>query len=132
MVNYYHKLKGGRGMTFGEQLSAYRVKAKLTLRDFAAKVGYDASNISKVERDRINPPAGGIILRKWGLALGLADGSNELKNFVSDGLAVRIKKATLSDDSLDELMPAFFRAVNNKQIDPSTYDQLRELLKKHL
>lgn len=119
-------------MTFGEQLAKYRVKAGLTLRDFASTVEYDASNISKIERGRINPPAGGIILRKWGAALGLKPGSEEFDNFVSSGLSVRIKKATLSDGEAEKLMPAFFRAVNNKNIDPETYKKLRELLKTHL
>ena len=119
-------------MDFGELLAEYRKKANLTLRDFAGKIGYDPSNISKVERGRINPPAGGVILRKWGNAVGLKPGSLELEEFIAKGLSVRIKKATLSDGEVEKLMPAFFRAVDNKNVDPETYEKLRAILKNHL
>jgi transcriptional regulator with XRE-family HTH domain len=119
-------------MEFGELLAHYRRKANLTLRDFAEKVAYDPSNISKIERGRINPPAGGIILRKWGVAVGLKPGSLELEEFVAKGLSVRIKKVTLSDGEIEKLMPAFFRAIDNKSIDPETYEKLKAVLKTHI
>lgn len=119
-------------MNFGEQLAKYRQEANLTLRDFAKIVDYDSSNISKIERGRINPPAGGIILRKWGLAVGLKSGSPELDEFIAEGLSVRIKKITLSDSEVDKLMPAFFRTVDNKKVDPETYEKLRAVLKANM
>lgn len=119
-------------MNFGEMLAEYRKNAGLTLRDFAEKVDYDSSNISKIERGRINPPAGGIILKKWGQALGLKPSSRELEDFIANGLSARIAKATLSDEEVERLMPAFFRTVDNRRVDPDTYEKLKRILKANI
>ncbi len=119
-------------MDFGQQLSSYRKKAGLTLREFSRLVGYDASNISKVERGVLPPPTAGLVLRKWAAMLGLSPESHEFSNFVSSGLAVRAKKHVRSDSELEALMPAFFRTVGNKKIDPETYRKLKALLRKNI
>lgn len=119
-------------MDFGQQLSHYRKNAGLTLRDFSKLVGYDSSNISKVERGMLPPPAAGIVLRKWATALGLHPESQEFADFVSRGLTVRLKKHVKSDGEIEMLMPAFFRTVGNKKVDPETYEKLKALLKKNV
>ncbi len=119
-------------MDFGQQLSHHRKGAGLTLREFSKLIGYDSSNISKIERGVLPPPAAGIVLRKWAGALGLKSGSREFNNFVSSGLATRFKKQTKSDEELQALMPAFFRTVGNKRVDPETYEKLMAILRANM
>lgn len=119
-------------MEFGEKLAQYRQAANLTLREFAREVGYDASNVSKVERGKIHPPAAGLVLRKWGMVLGLEMGSEKLEDFVACGLAVRIRKTTITDAEIDKLMPAFFRTIGNKKLDPASYEKLKAILRSNM
>jgi transcriptional regulator with XRE-family HTH domain len=119
-------------MEFGEQLSQYRKDADLTLREFSKLTGYDSSNISKVERGLLPPPPASIVLRKWAAVLKLKPGSRETNAFVSAGLATRFKKQVKSDRELEALMPAFFRTVGNKKVDPDTYEKLKALLRKNV
>lgn len=119
-------------MTFGELLSGYRKKANLTLREFAQAVGYDSSNISKIERGVLAPPPAGLVLRKWASALGLGSESQECMDFISAGLAARIKRQTKTDAEIEALMPAFFRTVNNRRIDPAAYEELKAILRANM
>lgn len=48
--------------TFGEKLRTMRRAAKVTQRELARKVGVDFSYISKLENDRLPPPAADTIL----------------------------------------------------------------------
>jgi len=119
-------------MDFGQKLTLYRKRAGLTLRDFSKLVGYDASNISKVERGKLAPPAAGLVLRKWATALSLRTDTHEFTDFVASGLTARVNKHIRTDEEMEVLMPAFFRTVGNKTIDPVTYEKLKALLKQHL
>lgn len=49
--------------TFGEKLRALRRAAKITQRELAERVGVDFSYISKLENDRLPPPAAETVIR---------------------------------------------------------------------
>lgn len=119
-------------MNFGELLSDHRKAGGLTLREFSKLVGYDSSNISKIERGILTPPQSTITLRNWAKALGLDQASKETAVFIASGMAARVKRHVKTDSELDALMPAFFRAVNNKRVDPETYKKLKALLRDNL
>jgi transcriptional regulator with XRE-family HTH domain len=129
VVKSYHSR---RIMEFGEQLAQYRKDAGLTLREFSKLTGYDSSNVSKVERGLLPPPPASIVLKKWASVLGLEPDSREANSFISAGLATRFNKQVKSDKELEALMPAFFRTVGNKKLDPDTYEKLKALLRRNV
>ena len=53
--------------TFGERLRELRKAKKLSQRELADRVGVDFSYISKVENDRLPPPAGDTIVKICGI-----------------------------------------------------------------
>ncbi|MFT5031488.1 MAG: transcriptional regulator with XRE-family HTH domain [Candidatus Binatia bacterium] len=109
---------------FNETIKQLRIEKRLTLRDFCAHVGLDASNWSKVERG-VNPPPGDADL------LGrLADffeltGDEKLKFIDSAALQRREIPADVADNEiLQKALPAFFRAARGHQLSET---ELRDL-----
>jgi transcriptional regulator with XRE-family HTH domain len=71
---------------FGELFKKLRMEGNESLREFCLKHGYDPGNISKLERGRLAPPQSQDKLVDYGLALGLAPESEEMREFVDTGL----------------------------------------------
>lgn len=44
-------------MTFGDQLRQWRIESRINQRDLASRVGIDYTYLSKIENDRLPPPA---------------------------------------------------------------------------
>lgn len=61
------------GKTFGQKLQELRRSAGLSQRDLAEQVGVDFSYISKVENDRLPPPAADTIVKICGVLGASAD-----------------------------------------------------------
>jgi len=59
--------------TFGQKLQEMRRSAELSQRDLAEQVGVDFSYISKVENDRLPPPAADTIVKICGVLGAPAD-----------------------------------------------------------
>jgi transcriptional regulator with XRE-family HTH domain len=62
---------------FGKTMYELRIKKGITLREMCRKVNYDPSNLSKIERGKIAPPADKKTLEVWARALGIKKGSKE-------------------------------------------------------
>lgn len=116
---------------FGQLLKDYRVKAGLTLREFAGKADYDVSNLSKIERGLLPPPPGNLIIRKWARILGLSKNSHSYQELLDTAVVSRtLAPNGVPPKDLARYLPAFYRTLRNRHKDKESYLKLIELLKK--
>jgi len=118
-------------LKFGETLKELRIKNNLSLREVCKKVGYDASNWSKIERGKISPPSDETILRKWAENLGLEKDTNKYIEFIDQAIIAQgiIPGDILEKQSAIDCLPAFFRTLRNKKPTKEEIDRLIELLR---
>lgn len=115
---------------FGEMFKRLRIDSVgQTLRAFCLANGFDAGNISKLERGRMAPPESVDILTEYACALGLEDGSEEWTAFFDLAAAERGKMPAdlMEDEQLLSKLPVLFRALRDKK---ANGDDLDELVKK--
>ena len=134
MVNYYHNYMEVVSMgNFGKRFKDYRLKNGLSLREFCSKNEIDASNLSKMERGVLIPPRE--TLERYVLALGLSKESDEWYE-LHDLAATekgQIPSDIVSDEFINERMPAFFRAARaTKGIEDGEElsEKLKEIIRK--
>lgn len=120
-----------RRLNFGEKLTKYRQEAGYTLREFSREADYDPSNVSKIERGVIAPPASRLTLRKWAKILKLDETSANYNDFVSAGVVTKFTRQLKTDKELVKLLPAFCRTIDNKKVDPGTYKKLLAILRQN-
>ena len=113
---------------FGTFVKELRLKADLTLREFCRRLGEDASNWSKVEREKLPPPRDDAKLKKIAVILGIDEQSDEWNTLydlahVDSG---KIPGYIMSDAEVMKTLPLFFRTVGSTK--PSS-DELRELIR---
>lgn len=102
---------------FGHLLREYRREADLTLREFAERAEMDPGNLSKIERDRLDPPQHPEILNRLCLALGQALDAPRAQR-LRDLAAVqtgRIPSDILGNDEVMRWLPCLLRAVHERQ-----------------
>ena len=112
---------------FGEFVKEMRFKADLSLREFCRQLGEDASNWSKVEREKLSPPRDKTKLKNIASILDIKEDSKDWLNLfdlasIDTG---KIPDYITSDKELMKTMPIFFRTVGS--IKPSSND-LKELI----
>ncbi len=73
---------------FGKLFREYRRKVRKTLRAFCRETGLDPSNVSKVERGRLNPPTGEK-LKRYAVGVGIEPGSAEWQKLQDAAAACR-------------------------------------------
>lgn len=117
------------GTYFGE---LRRRKTNLSLREWCKEHGFDAGNISKMERGRLPPPPTYEKLGEYARALGLEEASDEWFELL-DRAAVARKEvpADLQEDQrLMDLMPVLFRAYRAEACgeEPISDERLKKLL----
>jgi transcriptional regulator with XRE-family HTH domain len=112
---------------FGNYFKELRIKTGLTLRAFCQEHGYDAGNLSKLERGLLPPPHGEEKLTEYAKSLGVRPGSDEWYEFFDRAAAARgeLPKSLLSDDEVLEKLPLLFRTLRGK---PVSAEKLRELI----
>lgn len=111
-------------MNFGTHIKDLRIRAGLTLRTFASRLGIDASNWSKIERGIIPPPnPDDLIMRITGIIKTEAGDIQTLHD-----LAALARKELpgdlMGDEALLAKMPAFFRAMKGREYTPEDMDKL--------
>lgn len=118
-------------LKFGETLKELRIKSNLSLREVCKKVGYDASNWSKIERGKISPPSDETILQKWAENLGLKKNTSAYIEFIDQAVIAQgiIPGDILEKQSATDCLPAFFRTLRNKKPTKEEIDHLIELLR---
>lgn len=109
-----------RRLAFGDRLAALRTDAGLQAKDLAARLGWDASKVSKIERGRQMPTDADLVA--W---LGAVDATDEVIHQLRSGLReLRIMRDTWrrqlraghrvrqEQDARDERAAAVIRAVD--------------------
>lgn len=117
------------GTYFGE---LRRRNTKLSLREWCGEHGFDAGNVSKMERGKLLPPPSYEKLGEYARALKVEEGSDEWFEFLDRAAASRREvPADLQDDEqLMDLMPVLFRAYRNEagSGEPISDERLKKLL----
>jgi transcriptional regulator with XRE-family HTH domain len=119
--------------SFGTYFSELRRRnAGLSLREWCAEHGFDAGNVSRMERDLAPPPASYEKLGEYARALRMEEYSDEWFEFLDAAARARREfPADLkADEELMDLMPVLFRAYRQEAAsgEPISEDGLRRLL----
>ena len=102
-----------------------------TVREFARESGLDLAYVSRLENGVILPPKDGEKLARLANALGIVEGSEEWQEFMD---LAAIAKNELPEDLRDDervakVLPAFYRAMRDKDMDEEELQRLLELIK---
>jgi len=111
---------------FGEFFRACRLRKEIPLRSFCRDNGFDAANISRLERGRISPPTSRQKLEEYANALGLKMGSDEWLEFYDLAAAERgrIPADILNDRQLLPKLPLVFRTLRGEKVSGKKLDDL--------
>ncbi|NJO93347.1 MAG: helix-turn-helix transcriptional regulator [Hydrococcus sp. RM1_1_31] len=118
----YNQIAGGNnGKTFGQILKELRRAKGVSQRNLAEKVGVDFSYISKIENDRLPPPAADTIVR---ICEALSVPPDEL-------LSTTGKMPTSAKEMIGTSSAAlqFIREAEEMKLSESEWEQLVEKLK---
>ena len=115
--------------SFGEFFANQRrTRAKMSLRQFCQKHGFDAGNLSRLERGRMAVPQSRDVLERYAEALGIQRGSDDWYEFFDRAAAEsgRIPSDLLADGELAPKLPVLFRAL--RADDATDEEKLKELM----
>jgi len=117
---------------FGNYFKGLRIKRRMTLRQFCEKFGFDAGNISKLERGLLPPPQSREKLEQYAQALGLKKGTTTWYEFFDLAAASRgqIPEEILRDDKLVAKLPVLFRTLRGERVPEEKLDELMEVIRK--
>lgn len=117
---------------FGELLKQRRREKGFTLREFAARAGMDAGNLSKLERGKLDPPQDKEILDRLCGALGYEP--DDLRGVELRDLAAvqtgRIPSDILQDKQMMESLPRLLRTVHERRLSGAHIDRLIDLVRR--
>jgi transcriptional regulator with XRE-family HTH domain len=116
---------------FGEYFRELRARLNMPLRQFCIANGYDAGNISKLERGLLPPPSEEK-LGDYAHALRIKKGSDEWINFFDLAAVARreIPADIMADAQLVKRLPLVFRTLRGQKVDERNLDALVEKIKK--
>ncbi len=114
-------------MSFGAFFKALRLKTNKTLRQFCEVYGFDAGNISKLERDLLSPPQSREKLKVYAQALKIKPGDKAYLEFFDRASLATQQFFThkISDQALLDKLPVLFRTLDNKEL---TLDKLNRII----
>lgn len=117
---------------FGEYFRELRGRVNMPLRQFCLANGYDAGNISKLERGLLPPPTSEEKLRDYADALRIKEGSEEWVNFFDLAAVSRreIPSDIMADEQLVKRLPLVFRTLRGQKVDEKNLDALVDKIKK--
>jgi transcriptional regulator with XRE-family HTH domain len=120
--------------SFGEFFSAKRKALGKTLREFCRENGFDAPNLSRIERGLQTPPQGKEKRLQYSRALGIKEGSDEWLEFcdLATISAGKIPAGIVSDKELMDQVPILFRFIKKEGVDKEKIEELLNALKKEL
>jgi transcriptional regulator with XRE-family HTH domain len=115
-------------MNFGSFIKENRLKQKMGLRVFAARIGEDAGNWCRVEGSRLSAPGDIKVLNKICEVLKFGDKEKE----ILFDLAAKDSKEKIPADikqqiSENEIVPILFRTIDKKKL---SKEKLKELVKR--
>lgn len=102
------------------------------MRQFCEVHGYDAGNISRLERGVFAPPESPEKLREYAKALGLKEGGEKWLEFFDRAAASRgqIPADLKADEALVNRLPVLFRTLRGRKVTPEKLNQLVELIRR--
>ena len=120
--------------TFGELFSAKRKELRKTLREFCRQNGFDAGNISKLERGILTPPQSKEKRLQYANALGIREGTDDWLEFcdLARISAGKIPTGIIENKELMEEVPILFRSIQKGGIETDRVKELLSALKKEL
>ena len=116
---------------FGKHFRELRLKQGQTLREYCRIHGHDPGFISRMERGMTQPPTNELALQKLAFSLGLKEGSEEWKEFISIAMvsAGKIPLDIMSDEEALQHLPAFLRTLKGEKLSEDQLDALIEVIK---
>jgi transcriptional regulator with XRE-family HTH domain len=116
---------------FGEYFRQLRAKTGLSLRSFSEKYGFDAGNISRLERGVFLPPESESKIREYARALELREGGTEWIEFFDKAAASRgqLPHDLHSEETLLRSLPLLFRTIRGNKVTPEALDGIIELVR---
>jgi len=117
---------------FGEYFRGLRARLNMPLRQFCIVNGYDAGNVSKLERGLLPPPTSEAKLRDYADALRLKEGSEDWVTFFDLAAVARreLPDDIMADEDLVRRLPLVFRTLRGQKVDEKSLDALLERIKK--
>ena len=119
---------------FEDLFSAKRKALGKTLREFCRENGFDAGNISKIERGILTPPQSKEKRLQYASALGIKEGSDDWLEFcdLATISAGKIPTGIVSDKELMAEVPILFRSIRKEGVEKAKIQELLKALKKEL
>ncbi len=119
---------------FEDLFSAKRKALGKTLRQFCRENGFDAGNISKIERGILTPPQSKEKRLQYASALGIKEGSDDWLEFcdLATISAGKIPTGIVSDKELMAEVPVLFRSIRKEGVEKAKIQELLKALKKEL
>jgi len=116
---------------FGELFKELRLRKGYTLREYCRTHNQDPAYISKLERGKVTPPSKQESLEKLAFSLGLKEGSEEWRDFISVAVvcAGRIPQEVMSDEEALKHLPLFLRTLKGEKLTEEQLDALIEVIK---
>jgi transcriptional regulator with XRE-family HTH domain len=121
-----------RGAAFGDFFKRKRMELRLTLREFCRKNGFDAGNISKIERGLTRAPRSSEIKAKYAAALGIKEGTDNWLTFFDLAAADlgQLPEDLKGDERLLKSLPLLFRTVRGDEVSEEDLKRLIEAMRK--
>ena len=120
------------GQEFGAFFRSCRIRLGLTLRAFCSANGFDAANISRLERGVMAPPSSREKLEEYARSLKIESGSNEWYEFFDLAAAAsgRIPADLMNDKQLIPKLPLVFRTLRGGKVTRKQLDGLIERIRR--
>lgn len=120
------------GETFGAFFRACRIRAGMTLRAFCKAKGFDAANISRLERGLMAPPASREKLEEYAEALSLERESPDWYEFFDRAATAggKIPQYVMDDEKLLRKLPLVFRTLRGEKVGKEQLEELIEEIRK--
>ena len=119
-------------IAFGAFFRELRVQQKATLRQFCEAHGYDAGNISRLERGLLPPPESEAKLKDYAKALKIRRGSDTWYQFFDLARAAqgRLPAEVLRKRDVVAKLPLLFRTLRGDKVSRQSLDQLIEMIRR--
>lgn len=102
-----------------------------TVRQFAKGAGLDVAYVSRLENGVTLPPRDGEKLARLAAALGIIEGSDEWQEFMDFAAVAKneLPEDLRDDERVTSVLPAFYRALRDKEMGEEELRKLLELIK---
>jgi len=103
-----------------------------TVREFAKQSGLDLAYVSRLENGVMLPPKDGDKLARLAAVLGIIEWSDEWQDFMDLAAVARneLPEDLHDDERVAKVLPAFYRALRDREMSEEKLKRLLELIKK--